>query len=294
MLPQPTTQQTFWDISALEAGFVNVPLKWILDNARDDERIDLPAFSFLLQHNETHKTFLFDLGIRKDWHNLPPAYVKRIKQIGFHVEVPQDAIYALARGGLRPEEINYVCLSHIHFDHIGDTKPFTSAVFLAGEGSRPMIEDGYPTNPESLFASDLLPEGRTRFLSPSDWPPLGPFEHALDVFADGSLYIIDAGEGHLPGHVNLLARTSSDGGWVYLAGDSAHDHRLFTGEARIAKTDMFGCAHRDVVEAAKHIAKIKLLMDGEPRVKVILAHDRVWYDVNKGNDVFWPGKLRSL
>ncbi|KAF8908898.1 hypothetical protein CPB84DRAFT_1843260 [Gymnopilus junonius] len=66
-----------------------------------------------------------------------------------------------------------------------------------------------------------------------DWKPVGPFPRALDYLEDGSLYIVDA-PGHLPGHINVLARTSSDGGWIFLAGDSAHHWSLITGEAQIA------------------------------------------------------------
>ena len=47
------------------------------------------------------------------------------------------------------------------------------------------------------------------------------------------LYVVDAGDGHVAGHINVLARTSEDGGWIYLAGDSAHDRRLLTGPLNI-------------------------------------------------------------
>lgn len=293
-LPHPTAGQPYCDISVLEAGFVNVPLKWVVDITQDDERTTLPVLAFLLRHSKSQKKLLFDLGIRRDWENLPPAFIKKIKAIGFGVEVPQYVVAALAKGGTRPEDIDFVCISHLHFDHVGYTKPFTNVTYLAGEGCRPLVEDGYPANPESFFTSDLLPASRTHFLSAAEWPPLGPFEHALDFYGDGSLYIVDAGPGHLPRHVNLLIRTSSDGGWVYLAGDSAHDRRLLTGEANIAKTDMFGCAHHDAALQAKHIAKIRALMDAEPRVQVILSHDLPWYEVDRNGDALWPGKLWSL
>ena len=215
------------------------------------------------------------------------------------VSVPHDAEDSLAKGGLSPTDITHLCLSHLHFDHIGDPAPYTSATVLVGAGGRPLIETGYPHDPESLFDSRLLPEGRTRWLDPTEpasgevWVPLGPFPHALDLFGDGSLYIVDAGPGHVQGHVNVLARTSADGGWIFLAGDAAHDRRLLSGEARIPHHTTWGCAHRDAGAAEEHIARIRELM-GEARVRVILAHDVPWYEVNKGGDAFWPGAIKPL
>ncbi|KAI8975865.1 Metallo-hydrolase/oxidoreductase [Trametes punicea] len=293
-LPAHAPDQAYCNVSALEAGRIQIPLDWAIDTAKEGEKVVVPALSFLLRHTKNGDLFVFDLGIRKDIERLPPAYHKRISLMGFKMDVPEDAADALAKGGLAPMDITHVCYSHIHFDHIGDSRPYTRATFLVGEGARALVADGWPKNPDSLFAQDLLPEGRTRFLDPADWPSLGPFPHALDFYGDGSLYVVDAGPGHLPGHINVLARTSSDGGWIYLAGDSAHDRRLVTGEARIPTHPTYGCAHRDAEAAAEHLARIRKLMETYPRVRVILAHDREWYEVNKGGRAYWPGVIDSL
>ena len=109
------------------------------------------------------------------------------------------------------------------------------------------------------------------------------------------MYIVDAGDGHLPGHINVLARTSPDGGWIYLAADTAHDWRLLTGEARIPHHHLHGCAHRDREKAEAYLMCIRMLMQDEPRMRVFLAHDKPWWEKNKGNDsAFWPNKLESL
>jgi hypothetical protein len=52
---------------------------------------------------------------------------------------------------------------------------------------------------------------------------------------------------HAAEHVNALARTSPDGGRIYLAGDSAHDGKLLYGVAKIPRHDVFGCTHNDPV-----------------------------------------------
>ncbi|KAI0666554.1 beta-lactamase-like protein [Trametes maxima] len=293
-LPPPSNNQAFLTVSALDAGSVDTPLAWMLDGMKD-ERVIAPALAFLLQHTGKEDKFVFDLGIPSDWQNLPPTLLKRVvDHLGFRITVEQDAIAALAKSGLLPTDITHVCYSHLHFDHIGDPKPFTNATFLVGELARPIIANGYPKNPNAPVPADFLPDARTTFLDATNWPPLGPFAHALDFYGDGSLYIVDAGPGHFPGHLNVLARTSVDGGWIYLAGDSAHHWSLITGEGRIAKTAHLGCAHLDVTAAEDHIARIRVLMKENPRVRVVLAHDVPWYEKNKGGSAFWPGAIESL
>ncbi|OCH91660.1 Metallo-hydrolase/oxidoreductase [Obba rivulosa] len=293
-LPPPSENQAYCDASALVGGHVQIPLRWVLDNARDDEVNNLPGLSFLLRHTTNGDTFIVDLGIRRDWDTaLPTPLIDRIKHMGFVVDVPQDVPTSLRKGGVDPHAaIRHVLLTHVHFDHFGDTAPFTHATFLVGSEAQQLVTPGWPADPHSAFPGDLLPPGRTKYLSREGLKPIGPFPHALDFYGDGSLYIVDA-PGHLPGHINVLVRTSPDGGWLYLAGDSAHDHRLIDGEAQIAVTDMFGCAHQDKEVAAEHIARIRALK-ANSRVRVLIAHDAPWYWPNRGGPAFLPGKLESL
>ena len=295
LLPPPTDDQAYVEVSVLRAGLIEAPREWVIDTATPGERINLPALSFLLRHSKRpDETFIFDLGIRRDWQNLAPGCAKRVEHMQFTIDVQQDAAESLAKGGLSTDDVKYVCISHLHLDHVGDVRPFTKSTFIVGEGAREVLAKSYPHDPDAMISADLLPEDRTRFLPTHEWPPLGPFEHALDFYGDGSLYIVDAGPWHIPGHVNVLARTSPDGGWIYLAGDSAHDRKLLYGEAKIPKHALFGCAHLDLVKAAEHIAKIRRLMEEETRVRVIIAHDKPWYDEYEGKDVWLPGKLESL
>ncbi|RDX48020.1 Metallo-hydrolase/oxidoreductase [Lentinus brumalis] len=295
-LPPPAPNQTFCRVSALEAGHAIARLAWIVDGVDENVKADLPVLCFLVQHPTNGQKFLFDLGIRKDWDTGLPAHLVQwvINTLRFETRVPLDIVESLAKGDAKPSDITHVCISHIHFDHIGHSALFPTSKFLAGEGARFLVENGYPKVPESVFPVDTFPEGRTTFLNPEGWPALGPFPHALDFYGDGSLYIVDAGHGHIPGHLNLLVRTSADGGWIYCAADSVHDWSLLTGDAKIGRHPIFGCTHHDVGAAEEHIARVKTLMKENPRLKVILAHDAPWYRENKDGPAFWPGAIESL
>jgi glyoxylase-like metal-dependent hydrolase (beta-lactamase superfamily II) len=277
----------------------------MVDNAAPDETVYAPALSFLLQHSHSGEKFITDLGIRKDVAtNAPPAVQERSKL--FKPVIPQDVVESLAKGGTKPEDIKHICLTHLHWDHIGDTHPFKNAQFVVGGHCRKLLSPAYPGDPDSLFAVDTLPEGRTLFISPNDtiagagekrWFSVGPFPHAYDYFGDGSLYVIDA-PGHLPGHVNVLARTSSDGAWIYLAGDTAHDWRLLRGQSEIAcKRDGHGhvtmCMHADPEAAKITMERVSKLLE-HPKVRVVLAHDNEFWDNKENRKAFWPGVIPSL
>ncbi|KAL0569661.1 hypothetical protein V5O48_012304 [Marasmius crinis-equi] len=289
-LPSPASDQAYCEVSALEAGIIHLPTKAFIHDGKSGEVVVAPSLSFLLRHSKTGRRLIFDLGLRKDWENYPPSIVRDINDF-FRVKVQEDVCESLSKGGLTPDDIEVVCLSHLHFDHVSDPRRFGKSTFLVGGPAATLFAPGYPSDPNSEFASDLLPAGRTQFLDLTHGSPLGPFPRALDYYGDGSLYITDAA-GHLPGHINVAVRTSNDGGWLLLAGDSAHHRRLLTGESQIAVSSDGGCAHVDKKAAEENLERIKAFMS-LPRTRVILAHDEPWYEENKGGPAFWPGTIPS-
>jgi glyoxylase-like metal-dependent hydrolase (beta-lactamase superfamily II) len=294
-LPPPTENQPYYTISVLEAGHLYCHTSLLIDNAAADETSHLPCLAFLLQHSTKKDKFLFDLGNRKDWDKFPPKLLEFVSlELNMTIKVPQDIIESLAKGGLTPQDIDTVCLSHLHFDHIGDTSAFSKSKFVVGPQTQKLFEDGfYPENPESVFTADILPNERTTYLKDVLWESIGPFPKAYDFYGDGSLYIIDA-PGHIWGHINLLARTSADGAWIYLTGDTAHHWNLVTGKSS------FACHHsgKATMHLHKELAQEMVKRVGEvmkiPRVKVILSHDKPWYDEHEGKEAFFPTNIESL
>lgn len=294
-LPAPATNQAYCNVSALDGGALSAAEELFITNARPGHKDILPSLCFLLRHSEKPEKFLFDLGIRRDTENYPPAIQERIIKF-FEVQTGYgDSLSSLEKGGTKPEDIDFVCISHLHWDHTGDTHAFKKSTFVVGGECRTLFEEGYPKDPDSTVAQDLLPADRTRFIPETDWKPIGLFPRAFDFYGDGSLYIINS-PGHLNGHVNVLARTSADGAWIYLAGDSAHNWKLVTGEAEIRvglPENPHFCMHRDLAKAKEHIGRIREVWK-IPRVRVLLAHDVPWYKENRGGAAFWPGKIESL
>jgi glyoxylase-like metal-dependent hydrolase (beta-lactamase superfamily II) len=199
----------------------------------------------------------------------------------------------------------------VHWDHVGEPRDFPESTFVVGYGSLAVLHGRSSSlrGGHSFFEADLLDPSRVIQLScptsngvnapvpPTScsgsidfsrpWQPFGILPSALDIFGDGSLYIVDA-PGHLPGHLNLLARVGL-GNWVYLAGDACHDRHIMRGEREIAEwLDGEGrtcCIHADRAKAEETIQRIRDLE--QKGVEVIFAHDDEWESAPNNQDRFF-------
>lgn len=194
----------------------------------------------------------------------------------------------------------------VHWDHVGEPRDFHTSRFIVGSGAKALLQGASASlrGGHSFFEADLLPESRTTELaSPSTkdcgisalgkpdfhqgWSAHRMFPNVMDVFQDGSLLIVDA-PGHLPGHINLLAKTGSKES-VYLGGDACHDRRIIRMEKEIGIwPDTEGhvcCIHADRDEAKRTIARIRAIE--ELGVEVIFAHDVEWEQDPKNKKRFW-------
>lgn len=66
-----------------------------------------PSYSFLIEHHLNGQTrrLLFDLGIRKDWENLSPVTVSRIKTAKWDLQVEHNVEEILESGGVSRNDL---------------------------------------------------------------------------------------------------------------------------------------------------------------------------------------------
>ncbi|CAI6227871.1 unnamed protein product [Periconia digitata] len=295
------SSQNHVTLHALSAGHFTLPEYQFVQPVSREARKHVPSLAFLIQHHNSNTgkitRIVFDLGLRGDIKRYPSPIQKHIETRQPMITDP-DVVKSLAKGGLAPEHIDYVVYSYIHWDHIGEPRDFSSSIFIVGSGAASLCKGTSAAlrGGHSFFEQDLLPADRIIELAAPDHPPAPRSEaeldfedanfnqpwklhrqlpHVLDIFNDGSTFIVDA-PGHLPGHINLLVRLESH--WVYLGGDSCHDRRLLTGEKSIGEWEdaegQICCIHADRESAEETIVRIRQLeKDG---VEVIFAHDVEW------------------
>lgn len=80
------------------------------------ESISCPSLAFSLRHSKTNSWVVFDLGIRRDLEGYTPLSQERIKALGFAPVVDQTVAESLVKGGVSPDQVETVIISHLHWD----------------------------------------------------------------------------------------------------------------------------------------------------------------------------------
>lgn len=115
-LPTPSSNQPYIEVSALEAGTIDLPLwLFVAGESKLPQSNICPSLSFLLRHSESKAQLVFDLGLRRDVQSYPPSVLKLIAQ-WMPVNIPQNVAESLSKGGVEPGDVETVVLSHLHFD----------------------------------------------------------------------------------------------------------------------------------------------------------------------------------
>lgn len=192
------------------------------------DTINVGSYAFLIKHNGSkpskYDTVLFDLGVRKDWENLPETFVAAIKGSGCNINVETDVASILRDNGQDLNSVGGIIWSHWHFDHAGDPQTFPSSTdLIVGPGFKQGVMPGWPTAKDS-HVNETAWQGRELVeidFSGEAGLDIGKFQ-AYDFYGDGSFYLLSS-PGHAVGHMSALARTTANPpSFMLLGGDIAH------------------------------------------------------------------------
>ncbi len=159
---------------------------------------------FLIRH--PGGDLLWDTGVPQALADTPPADRPE------GVVVERRLTDQLAELGLAPEDIEFVSLSHSHFDHIGNAVLFTKATWIVDADEHAHAFRPRARAHAESFQRYAALEQRPTLLIEGDGPH--------DVFGDGTA-VIHPAPGHTPGHSVLLVKLERSGP-VLLSGDMWH------------------------------------------------------------------------
>ncbi len=183
-----------------------------------EPKIEIPIGFFVVKHPKGNVLFdtgnndklITDLGY---WGKLATIFEPKMK--------PEDAIDAqLAKIGLKPDDIKYVVVSHMHLDHGGNVGKFPNSTLVIQDD-----ELGFAMFPDEPFAAGYIP-GDAQVLragvgsSKPNAMEILRLNGDLDLFGDGSV-LIHRSRGHTKGSQMMLVRMPKTGS-VILTGDAAY------------------------------------------------------------------------
>jgi len=129
---------------------------------------------------------------------------------GRQVTIANSLTAQMKAAGYSPADVNFLALSHYHWDHTANANLFAGATWLA----RPLDRD-------AMFTEKPLGTARpTTFSSLKNSKTVLIKEDEHDVFGDGTV-ILKSAPGHTPGHQVIFVKLAKTGG-VVLSGDLYH------------------------------------------------------------------------
>jgi glyoxylase-like metal-dependent hydrolase (beta-lactamase superfamily II) len=163
---------------------------------------DIVGSCYLIRHGDRY--MLWDTGLTDALVGNPMTNAAQTLRLN------RSIVDQLRQIGVRPEQIEFVGISHWHFDHTGQARHFPRARLLVGHGDLDLLRGSPPASPDSAAAlAHWLTGGGEVTETRGDH----------DVFGDGRVVMLRT-PGHTPGHNALLVRLVS--GPVLLTGDLYH------------------------------------------------------------------------
>lgn len=165
------------------------------------EPFEVPVPFFLIQHNG--KNILFDTGNALQTSKEPEKHWGEIVNTYYPVMTEkQYVVNQLEAMGIKPENIDYVILSHLHLDHAGGVGAFPNATYIAHKKE---IEWAFSKDCSQKAAYIMLDIDKN-----INWLQLeNKFEEAYDLFEDGVIKIYPT-PGHTPGHLSVLVNLQNE------------------------------------------------------------------------------------
>ncbi|HBL93319.1 MAG TPA: N-acyl homoserine lactonase family protein, partial [Hyphomonas sp.] len=203
--PPETQQEAALEVDVLDCGTIEVSDLDAFSSAGDyaGETDTFTDSCFLVRHPDGN--LLWDLGLPGVLAIAGP----QTQQI-FTVSLEQTITEQLADRGMSPDDVDYVSISHSHFDHIGQADQVAGSTWLVSQKEL-----------DAMFGegAEIAQEQQALF---SLFAPMEQkvFEDELDVFGDGSVVIFET-PGHTPGHTSLQLMMPETGP-VLLTGDLYH------------------------------------------------------------------------
>ena len=209
-------------------------------------------------------TLLWETGLNEAVNSIPagaPANAVGGPRPGDRVEKPLKK--QLAEIGYTPADIDYLALSHSHWDHTGNASAFAGSTWLVQKPERALMFADKPLSNQSDFEG--LRNSKTELL-----------DGDRDVFEDGRVMLLFT-PGHTAGHQALFVNLPKTGAVIF-SGDLYH----FSEELTLKPSPR----GRNAEQTAASMAKIQALV-AKTGAQLWIQHDSPSIDKLKKSPAYY-------
>lgn len=105
----PSSEQCV-DVKIIDtSAHLIIPLNmFAVPKVGDAEQLEAGAYAFLIENPRTHQRVIFDLGMRKDFHNLAPALHPFLQLPDATIEVEKNVVEIIQEHGIDPSSIQSI------------------------------------------------------------------------------------------------------------------------------------------------------------------------------------------
>jgi N-acyl homoserine lactone hydrolase len=259
------------------AGVFRTNFKYMVAGGAS-EAVKIPILFYVIRHPKG--LVLFDSGLGTEFPDQVNGWwAHRLYQrtLPYEFDPSQAAVVQLKAMGYAPEDVKYIIVSHLHYDHAGGLRDFPMATIVV---SRAEWENASVGRLRARFRGVMKEqlvgvEGRLELVDYRTGTAFGPFKASFDLFGDGTLLLLST-PGHTPGHQSLLVTTGS-GKRVLLTGDAAWVRENYLWPA--PKSLLVRLAEESSEAWASTLA-IHDFAERNPDVLIIPGHDpHLWKDL---------------
>ncbi|MBL8128044.1 MAG: N-acyl homoserine lactonase family protein [Thermomicrobiales bacterium] len=176
----------------LDSGTLQLDMSFATWNHNQGVEFRFPVFSIYIDHPDGK--VLIDTGFEKGWVERKLPFEKPEQS------EDQQIVNQLARIGVKPEEIDIVVNSHLHFDHCSNNKLFPQATFIFSTSE---LRHSYVPDPWERLGYDpdlvVMPGMKTIMLD------LGDFEYEVLP----GITLVET-PGHSAGHLSVIVDPGGD------------------------------------------------------------------------------------
>lgn len=226
----------------------------LLDGSEAENNHDIPVHSFLLDTSIGY--ILFDCACDDEGMKVWPEW---LKQTPYEPGKNGTVVDSLREIGIRPEEIKYVVLSHMHVDHMGCLKYFPHARTLVSAEEYVSVMKAYARN-QLAGTFHVKTDIENSLKAGIKWQLI--YEESTKLCDEVTVY--NLGPGHSYGMLALLVK-GEQGNYI-LASDAVYSHVHYGPPAQMAGVCIDEEGYYRTIETIRAISK-------ENNAEVFFGHD---------------------